>query len=61
MSDRCEELLTILERVYRRGVVWGEPQRTDDRTVRVPDSGGVTWIAMAIVPGDLVGVYSLAA
>ena len=55
MSDRREELLTILESVYRRGGVWGEPQRTDDRTVRVPDSGGVTWIAMAVVPEDLTG------
>lgn len=53
MSARREELLRVLEGLYRRGLVWGEPLRADDGTVRVSDSGGVTWIAMAVVPEDL--------
>ena len=53
MSARREELLAVLEGLYRRGSVWGEPSRSDDGTVRVPDCGGVTWIALAVVPEDL--------
>lgn len=53
MSARREELLDVLEGIYRGGDVWGEPSRADDGTLRVPDSGGVTWIAMAVVPEDL--------
>lgn len=53
MSAKREELLTILEDIYRRGSVWGEPKRAEDGTVRVGDCGGVTWIAMAVVPQDL--------
>jgi hypothetical protein len=53
MSTRREELLSLLEDFYRRGVVWGEPWRADDGTVRVSDGGGVTWIAAAVVPEDL--------
>src|SRR6266540_2761296 len=53
MGERREELLTTLEAVYRRGSVWGEPSRADDGTVRVSDSGGVTWIGLAVLPEDL--------
>lgn len=53
MSARREELLATLEAVYRRGSVWGNPFRADDGTVRVADSGGVTWIGLAVVPEDL--------
>lgn len=53
MSARREELLSLLEELYRRGIVWGEPWRADDGTVRVSDGGGVTWIAAAAVPEDL--------
>lgn len=53
MSARREELLGIVEEIYRGGSVWGEPSRADDGTVRVSDGGGVTWIAMAIVPEDI--------
>ena len=56
MSASREELLTVLtvlEGVYRRGSVWGDPERAEDGTVRVRDCGGVIWIAMAVVPNDL--------
>lgn len=53
MSGRREELLATLEKIYRRGVVWGEPKRAEDGTIRVPDCGGVTWIALAVLPEDL--------
>lgn len=53
MSGSREKLLTILEDVYRQGSVWGEPRRAGDGTVRVADCGGVTWIALAVVPDDL--------
>src|SRR6266508_1404318 len=53
MSERREELLAALEAVYRRGSVWGEPSRADDGSVRVSDSGGVTWIGLAVMPEDL--------
>lgn len=53
MSERREELLATLEAVYRRGSVWGEPSRADDGSVRVSDSGGVTWIGLAVMPEDL--------
>lgn len=55
MSTAREELVQALEEVYRRGSVWREPFRADDGTVRVTDSGGVTWIALAVVPEDLAG------
>jgi hypothetical protein len=48
-----EELLSLLEDFYRRGIVWGEPWRADDGTVRVSDGGGVTLIGAAVVPEDL--------
>jgi len=53
MSANRDELLATLEEIYRRGSVWGEPRRAADGTVRVPDCGGVTWIALAVLPDDL--------
>jgi hypothetical protein len=53
MSETREELLAVLEEFYRRGLVWGEPWRPGDGTVRVSDGGGVTWIATAVVADDL--------
>ena len=53
MSASREQLLLTLETIYRRGGVWGEPRRADDGTVRVPYCGGVTWIALAVLPDDL--------
>jgi len=53
MSVRREELLGVVEGIYRRGSVWGEPSRAEDGTVRVSDGGGVTWIAMAVLPEDV--------
>jgi hypothetical protein len=53
MGESREELTAILESLYRRGEVWGEPARADDGTVRVTDSGNVTWIGLAVVPEDL--------
>ena len=45
--------MATLEEIYRRGSVWGEPKRAGDGTVTVADCGGVTWIAMAVLPDDL--------
>jgi hypothetical protein len=53
MSVQREELLDVVEGIYRRGSVWGEPSRAEDGTVRVHDGGGVTWIAMAVLPEDV--------
>jgi hypothetical protein len=53
VSAQREELLSLLEDFYRRGIVWDEPWRPGDGTVRVSDGGGVTWIATAVVPEDL--------
>ena len=53
MSVKREELLATLEGIYRRGSVWGEPRRSEDGTVTVADCGGVTWIALAVLPDDL--------
>ena len=53
MSAKREELVATLEEIYRRGSVWGEPRRAEDGTVTVADCGGVTWIALAVLPDDL--------
>jgi hypothetical protein len=51
MSERKQELLGHLERYYR-GCGW-PVERADDGTVRATGAGGVTWIGMAVVAGDL--------
>ena len=48
-----DELIGVLEDLYRTGSVWGEPARAEDDTVRVIDCLGVEWVALAVVPEDL--------
>ena len=47
MSERKQELLTALERVYR-GSGW-KVTSAEDGTLRATGPGGVTWIGLAVV------------
>lgn len=51
MSERKQELLAALERVYR-GSGW-KVASAEDGTLRATGPGGVTWIGLAVVAADL--------
>lgn len=51
MSERKQELLAALERVYR-GSGW-KVTPAEDGTLRATGPGGVTWIGLAVVAEDL--------
>ena len=51
MSERKQELLAALERVYRRSG-W-KVTAAEDGTLRATGPGGVTWIGLAVVAEDL--------
>ena len=51
MSERKQELLAALERVYRDSG-W-KVASAEDGTLRATGPGGVTWIGLAVVAADL--------
>ena len=51
MSDDREQLASLLEEYYR-GCGWSV-SRASDGTIRARGLGGVTWIGLPVVTGDL--------